>query len=455
MEPPTNVHRNVRGVSPVYVHRLSRGMPRAWQTAKCLSGREVTHRIILEHLRSKAFWWSTMYQPQELLLALVARHLTDLPTLCSALCVSKHAGQALHCKTTQPTLSLAIGIPRSVYDGRSQSLQHIAQQCFWLSSHADMVARLKVCSTVLLDTSWAKSHERTARAAEDIVCAAMLLPHLKLRELHVDSTYLPATILQRIQHPRFLTRLEVCTYTCEDIGANLCTAVGRFHQLKHLRLQCVSTDYPGSLQHSVMLASFCQLAMLTSLSLSTIVPAAAYQHLPGQLQWLEISYLPPGASLGHVKALQTLRLVNPDLPSDQLVAVLEDVRSLNAVELAYSNFLKYAPVDHVETGAWANIPKLRHLDLWYSYPDHNSSWSLSFSLEWSNTLYNDIAAAIQQCTGLTSLALGFDHWELTEMCPADMLAPLTNLESLALGVGLDEPGGYVFESFGSVLVSNR
>lgn len=374
---------------------------------------------------------------QEYLLALVCRKLADLPTLCSAMCVSQDARKAIHHKIVRPKLAYRIGRPRSVYDCRPQDLLRIAQQCFWLGSHAELISCLEICSTIILDWHNNQMPDIIARAAEDIICAALLHPRLKLQELHLDSIHYPGNIIQRLQHPKFLTSLTVSLPKHEAVNGPLCYSVGKLHHLKQLQLQCDNTEQPaafGSLQLAG--AAFSPLTQLTKLSLSIMTTSAAFQYLPQQLLWLEVIYLPTGASISHLTRLETLLLQNPNLHAAELLATVSSLSRLRAVGLTYSNFLSFAPEDHA--AAWPAMPLLQSLHLWYSEPDRNSSWALVNPIGFCGTLYDDTAAAIQQCTGLTSLAVGFDHWDLHEVSVGQMLDPLSQLQNLALGVGQDD-----------------
>ena len=260
-----------------------------------------------------------------------------------------------------------------------------------------------------------------------------------LREL-VCSTFLHYDLFQ-LQHAQPLSQLEVLDFTRMQTAAGADNSLAALPRLRELNLR-------GSDLHAVP-ASLSSLTRLTRLSLGTTDVSDGWQHLPLQLEQLDLSNVELNATvplqLTRLTRLTELDLSNneelEDLDTLRLLSSLarlnlEDSRLSNAEFLEFPSALQWLSLEETELAeipmALTLLTGLTSLDLTANQLEdgwqHLAGMQRLAHLRLVNCGCMEVPQVLSQLTALTSLNLGVNDiasgWQ--------HVASMPQLESLQL-----------------------
>jgi hypothetical protein len=338
-------------------------------------------------------------------LALVCSVVTDVRTICAALCTSSSARQAI-LATCSGILQLQIAPYTQDGQGSNSAaavaaslsstaaaLTRVDHQAAWLAEYGALVGEVQL---------WLNSSLRCADAA---ALQAALRPPLQLRHLRLSATR-PAALLKQLE-PSNLTSL-VIELTPADVRSAvsqlLGTALGRLTSLRQL-----SITGDESQPHGSMAAALAGMTQLTQLLLQPLLSAAALAQLPGQLVELHLS--------------------GPDCDATELTSHVGALLHLQTLKLTYGAsaapalLLNHAP-------AWCNLAPLRQLSVVGCGAEHNA----------------DVLSGIAAATNITKLSCRFGL--IGRGAALAVLSSLRQLEELKLEFS---PNVDSFYSWGQLL----
>jgi hypothetical protein len=343
-------------------------------------------------------------------LALVCASLTDVRTMCAALCTSSSARQAILAKCSG-NLQLQIQ-PSS--NPQTAAWVLLIQQTLWLSQYGRLVGQLQLAAS---------------DAMEDADAAAVQLairPSLQLRHLQI-CVERPAALLKQLQSNR-LTSLEIIdsTSTCAAACMQLPAALQRLTGLRDLSI----TGQWYKARHALAPA-LGSASCLTRLRLQPQLPALTAQQLPA---W-SLQQLP--------RQLVQLQLSNPDCTPEDLIVHVNALQQLQSLTLLYNLEMLDSQRILAHSRVWASIGTLQQLDLdFYAAEDLDNS---------DSQLSQELAVAVSGATQLTRLyGWWFNTGRAHDADALQMLSKLRRLESLDLSLDDYAGGAESFESFGQL-----
>jgi hypothetical protein len=266
---------------------------------------------------------------QDEVLALVCTVVSDVRTMCAALCASSSARQAILAKCSgglHLQLSPQLKDSGDITDThRLAALRRMVQQSAWLAQYGGLVGQLQL-----------QSHDNMRDADE---AAWSLRPPLQLRCLQL-LVHRPVPLLKQLE-PSRLTSLEITLsddHDGEDESPLLPAALSRLSGLQQLVIRggwsCV---------HDSITAALAGMPQLTLLALQPQLPAAALAQLPSQLVELQLS--------------------NPECEAVQLVAHVQALQQLQSLSLLYEKNHTEPDIFRAHVAAFAAVPQLKQLEL--------------------------------------------------------------------------------------------
>jgi hypothetical protein len=330
-------------------------------------------------------------------LALVCSVVTDVRTICVALCTSSSARQAILAKCSgnlhlqlkaEPYMAVfgRAGDATATVQNEFAGLQRVIQQSAWLAQYGGLVGQLDL-----------EFHQFVGAAAKPAF-EAVLRPPVQLSALRLLNIQKPAPLLKALD-PSRLTAVHVvdAAGAVNAQSALACAALGRLTGLQ--QLSWTRGFYPA---HDSLGAALAGMPQLTQLVLHPQLSAAALAQLPSQLVELQLS--------------------SPQCEGAELVAYVQALRQLQSLTLVHKpEDDDERTVDH--GAAWAALKALKRLDIVLDYYRVDGSLCVMTSR---------LAASIASAKSLTELRLLCSGGGSADVDVVAMLAPLKQLESLQL-----------------------